>query len=122
MFNLFSIPTAYAQLPLPAVVGDVSSGATLLNFICTVIFTWVFTAALLLAVALVLVAAFKYMTADGSADKIKSANKTLLFVAVGVAVAILARSVPVIVGSFVAGEVELDPCPAADPGTRPPGR
>lgn len=119
MFSLFSIPTAYAQLALPPVVEPVASGGTLLNFICTFVFSWMFTAAIILAIVLVLVAAFKYMTAAGAPDKITSANKTLVLVAVGIAVAILARSVPIIVGSFVAKDVNLDPC-SAQGTTQPP--
>lgn len=123
MYSFLSIPTAHAQLPLPAVVKPIASGATALDFVCTVVFTWLFTAAIIFAIALVLVAAFRYMTSDGVPDKIKSANKMLIFAAVGIAVAILARSVPVIVGSFVAKDVNLDPCAtkSAPPPTPPTG-
>lgn len=115
---LADIPVAHAQLDLPPVMDDVASGASVVTFICTVVFSWVFTALIFASIALALYAAFTYMTAGGDAAKVTKANKTLLFVAAGVAVAILARTLPVAVGSLVSGSVQLDPC-AASPGTGP---
>ncbi len=104
------IPEALAQLPLPAVVDPVSSAPKVLTFACTVLFKWLFTIAILISIVFVLIAAYRYMTSEGDPGKLQTANKTLIYVAIGIAVAILARSVPVIVGSFIANELTLDPC------------
>lgn len=105
--GLLVIPTAsaYAQLPgvpLPAAdqtqVGTNAQGV--IGFICST-FNFVFLGLLLAAVAFVLLAAYRYLTAAGDPAKVTLANKTLIFAAVAIAIALLARAVPVIVGSFV---------------------
>lgn len=62
---------------------------------------WLFTAAILFSIILALVAAFDYMRGGGSPDKIKAATNRLVFVAIGVAVAILARTMPVLIGTLI---------------------
>ncbi len=116
--SLFTISVAHAQLKLPGVVSTVSSGSTLIKFICVVVFSWIFIGAILLAILLTLVAAYKYLTSAGDPAKVKAAGQTLVFVAVGLAVAILARSIPIIVGSFLVKGLKLDPC--ASQTTTPP--
>ncbi len=110
---------AVTPLPLPPVVNNINSGESVLGSIC-VILNYIFTAAIILSIALILVAAFKYMTASGDPEKLKSAHKAIMYVAVGIAVAILARTVPVIVGSFLGVQgAAVSPCGggAAPPAT-----
>lgn len=109
LVGLLAVPmaSAFAQSaggppPLPG-PGDTHVGTdvnSLISFICS-LFGWVFLALLLAAVAFVLLAAYRYLTASGDPAKVTTANKTLIFAAVAIAVALLARTVPVIVGSFV---------------------
>ncbi len=61
---------------------------------------WLFTGAIIFSVALTLLAAYDYLRSSGDPAKVKSATNRLIFVAIGVAVAILARSLPVLVGSI----------------------
>lgn len=80
---------------------QIGNGPTgVIAFVCTV-FNYVFFALLLAAVGFVLLAAFRYLTASGDPAKVTTANKTLIFAAVAIAVALLARAVPVIVGNFI---------------------
>jgi hypothetical protein len=118
--DLAIISVAHAQLPLPGVVSPVNSGSTALTFICTVVFRWVFTGALVLAIALALVAAFKFLTSQGDPANTKAAGQMLVFVALGIAVAIFARVLPVIVGSILDKNLNLDPC-AGQSTTKQPG-
>jgi len=60
-----------------------------------------FAVLIILAVIFVIVAAFKYLTAAGDPEKVKSANHQLIYAAVAVVVALIARGVPLIVGSFI---------------------
>lgn len=119
--TLLSVPVAYAQLDLPGVVQPVASGGTVITFVCTVVFKWIFTGIIFLSIALALYAAFNYMTAAGEPAKVTKANKTLMFVAAGIVVAILARTFPIVVGSLVAGDLKLDPCAPTQTGPTPPG-
>ena len=104
-------PIAHAQLQLPGEVTNVSNISNIQNFICTFIFSWLFTAAVLLVIFFVLMAAYRYMTAGDNADQIQTANKTLIYAAIGLAIAILARTVPIMIGALVTNNgVRLDPC------------
>jgi hypothetical protein len=48
-----------------------------------------------------MVAAFKYLTASGDPEKVKGAGNTLLYAAIAIGVALLARAVPLVVSSFL---------------------
>jgi fumarate reductase subunit D len=61
---------------------------------------WLYTLALIVAVIFILLAAFKYITAGGDPEQVKSAGRSLLYAVVGIAVALLANGVPGIVNSF----------------------
>lgn len=67
--------------------------------LCTAI-NWAFTILIIIAIVFVLIAAFKYLTAAGDPEKVKSASHTLVYAAVAVAVGILAKGIPLIVGNF----------------------
>lgn len=118
LLSYLTIAVAHAQLPLPGAVESNKPGEYALAFVCNILFTWVFTAAIVFSIILALVAAYRYMSSAGDPAKVKTANNTLIFLAIGVAVAIFARSAPVIVGSFISEGVSLDPC-AVTP--KPPG-
>jgi magnesium-transporting ATPase (P-type) len=120
--QLVAVPTAmvFAQagggvgLPGPGdtVLGQTPDQSGIIKFIC-VIFNYAFFALLLAAVGFVLYAAFRYLTAAGDPAKVTVANKTLIFAAVAIAVALVARAVPVIVGNFVlsnGGGTSFDVC------------
>ena len=65
------------------------------------VLTWMFSFLVFLAIVFVLVAAFKYLTAAGDPEKVKSASNTLVYAAVAIAVALLARGLPYLVGGVV---------------------
>lgn len=73
------------------------------NFICTVVVGWLFTLLIVLAVVFVLIAAFKYLTASGDPEKVKSASSTLIYAAIAVVVGLFARALPLIIGSLFSG-------------------
>jgi len=90
-------------LPLLAFAQQAPAPVTSLNGVVQVICTavsWMFTFLIVLAVVFVLFAAFKYLTAAGDPEKVKGASHTLIYAAVAVVVAILARGFPLIIGSF----------------------
>jgi hypothetical protein len=80
--------------------GHISSLQGVLNTVC-IVFDWAFYFLVALAVIFIIVAAFKYLTAAGEPEKVKSAGSTLLYAAVAVGVALLARAVPLILASFL---------------------
>jgi len=64
---------------------------------------WFYTFAIIIGIIFVILTAYKYITAGGEAEKVKSAHKTLIYAIIGFAVAILARGVPLIVANLIGG-------------------
>lgn len=93
--------------PTPSNVpqSNITSLQSVLNLLC-VVFGWAFWFLVVLAVIFVLVAAFRYLTAGGNPENVGKAGSTLLYAAVAIGVALLARAVPFVVGTFLgAGSV-----------------
>jgi len=101
----FLVPlAAFAQLIPPSSdnlgineIGDIRD-----VLLCGVL-RWIYTAAIIVGVIYILIAAYKYITAGGEAEKVSGAHKALTYAAIGIAVAILAYGVPVIIFNFVSG-------------------
>ena len=64
---------------------------------------WLFYFLIILAVIFIIVAAFKYLTAAGEPEKVKSASHMLLYAAIAIVVGILAKAVPSLIGSVLGG-------------------
>ncbi len=62
---------------------------------------WMFTFIVVFAIVAILVAAFRYLTANGDAEAVEGANKALIFAAVAVAIGVVARAVPLVVQGFL---------------------
>lgn len=90
---------AKAQAVAP-LLPQVQSLSGIQNFACTIVVNWLFTFLIILAVVFILVAAFRYLTAGGDPEKVKGASHSLIYAAVAIVVAILARAVPLIVASL----------------------
>jgi len=74
------------------------------------IMNWVFGFVLILAVIMVLYAAFLFLSSGGDSAKVTRARSALVWGLVGVAVAFLARALVFIVGSFVGATITTLGC------------
>jgi hypothetical protein len=83
----------------PSPVSSVQGIIDVLNFVIRIIFTLLMIA----AIAFILYAAFKYLTAMGDAAKVQEAHRALLWAAVAIAVALIATGVRSIVNSVLQG-------------------
>jgi hypothetical protein len=79
---------------------NITSLQSILNDLC-VVFAWMFYFLIVVAVIFVIVAAFKYLLAGGDPEKVKAAGATLLYAAVAIGVALLAKAIPLVIGSFL---------------------
>jgi hypothetical protein len=70
------------------------------GFVCNAS-NWIFAFILIIAVIMLLYGAFKFFTAGGNDDQVATARKFITYALVGVAVAILAKSLVFVVGNFV---------------------
>ncbi len=80
----------------PAPIQQISQ---LQSFACGII-NWVFWFLIIVSIIMFLVGGYRYATSGGNPERVRDANKTLLYGVIGVAVAIIANSVPPLVGSF----------------------
>jgi len=86
---------AFAQQG-PSTVNDV---LVILNRIID----WMFTGLLVLATIFIILAAYKYLTASGNPEKVKEANRQILYAVVAIAVGLVARGVEFIVRQLITG-------------------
>jgi hypothetical protein len=103
----FALPLmAAAQAPAQFTGGTappqakISSLQGVLNDVCTV-FGWMFYFLIALAVVFIVIAGYRYLTASGDPEKVKSANRTIIYAAIAVGVALLATAIPLVVASFL---------------------
>ena len=98
---LSAVPTlALAEV---TVVGPPTTTTTieaLLTKVCVIV-NIMFTVLLIAAVIMVIFAAFKYLTAQGEAEAIKSANHSLIYAAIAIAVGFFAKAIPIVVTAFL---------------------
>jgi hypothetical protein len=104
-----NIPQASPATPSNVPQGTINSLQGVLNTVC-IVFSWMFYFLIALAVIFILVAAFKYLTAAGDPEKVKGAGGTLLYAAIAVGVALLARAIPLVVASFLGAQGTLGTC------------
>lgn len=98
-----------------AATAPVTTVQGLVNLIC-VAFDYMFYALIALSIVMIVIAGFNYVTADGNAETVAKANKMILYSAIGIAVALLARGVPLIVGSFLGTSSGLTTCGGGSSG------
>ena len=63
------------------------------------IFNFLFFTLVLVAIIIAMVAAFKYATAAGDPEKVKTANTSLLYAGVAILIAAIAKGLPFLVAS-----------------------
>ncbi len=108
----FAVPIASLVLPVAAAAqvaggapsAPVVTGVTSLNGVaqslCNIT-NWLFYFLIILAVIFIIVAAFRYLTAAGEPEKVKSASHMLLYAAIAIVVGIIAKAVPSLIGSVL---------------------
>ena len=89
-----------APITQPSQVTDLFCNATL----------WMFWGLIVVSIAMFLVGGYIYATSAGEAEKVGQATKTLTYAAIGIVVAIVAKGVPLLVGSFLGTSQGLNVC------------
>jgi hypothetical protein len=69
--------------------------------VLTNIADFLFTALLIVAVIFILIAAFNFLTAQGDAEKVKSARNQILWAVVAIAIALISTGAASIIESFL---------------------
>ncbi|MFN7088340.1 MAG: hypothetical protein ACK4NX_00730 [Candidatus Paceibacteria bacterium] len=84
-------------IPEPVDVTSIEAFYDVLVLIANVIFTIL----MIVAVIMILLAAFYYLTASGEQTKLDKAKNTLIYAGVAIAVALIARGIPLLVRSIL---------------------
>jgi len=92
-------PLAALAVAVNSLPSNITTLETLADKVC-LIAQWLFTFLIILAVIFVIWAAFRYLTAAGDPEKVKKANHSLIYAAVAVLVAVIAKGFPYIIGNF----------------------
>jgi hypothetical protein len=95
-------PSGISQIPSPPIqnTNDITS------FFCGII-VWIFWGLIVLSIVMFLVGGYRYVTAQGEPERVHNANRTLLYAAIAVVVALVAAGVPLIIDSFLGGSNSL---------------
>ena len=93
----FLVPVLALAVSTPPPITNIQQ---LVNLICKA-FGYMFYGLIALSIIMVVVAGFNYVTAGDNAEKVSKANKMILYAAIGIAVALLAKGIPLIVANFL---------------------
>ncbi len=97
---LLALAQGSTDVPIQAAPTNITSVPALLGKVCTAI-NFLFTGLIILSIFFVLLAAYKYLTARGEAEKITEANHEILYAAIAVGIGIVAKGVPIAIGLFL---------------------
>lgn len=101
MLNLLSPLTALAVETAPITPSvSIKSVEDILEIADTVV-EWAFAFFFALAAFFILWAAYEYLTAGGAEAKLTSAKNKLVYAAVGIGIALVARSIVTVVQTFI---------------------
>jgi len=89
--------SVFAVTTVPTNVTSISAVITVINTLAN----WVFAILLALAVIMLLLAAFNWLTSGGNEEKVGSARKMLIWALVGIAVALAAKGLVLIVTALI---------------------
>jgi len=89
------LPTGFD--PLPALATSGAEGVALI----TALTNWLFVILSIVAVIFIVLAGLQFITGGGNPETIAAARMKLMYAAVGIAVALLARSVPFVIQSII---------------------
>ena len=97
---LIAIPVFGVEFLIENPLGETSDISTLLSNIVN----FLIKLAIPISAILIVYAGFLYITSAGNEEKVKTAQKALIWALVGFAVILIASSVPVIIQEFLSGE------------------
>jgi len=87
----------------------------IVNIFCAAL-NWMFWLFIVLSIAMALVSAYLYTTSNGDAEQVGKATKTLTYVAIAIVVALLAKGVPLIIGTLFGINSGLNVCSGGGAG------
>jgi hypothetical protein len=106
----YFVNIAYATSTVTAPTNIITSASDVVNLFCGAL-NWMFWGLIVVGVGMFLYGGYLYATSAGEADKVGQANKTLLYAAIAIVVALVAQGVPPLIANFLGSTVSLGVCP-----------
>lgn len=100
---LSSVALATADLPEQKLPNDVLSTTGDLRTKITTVLNWVFFIFIAISILFVILAGLQFITAGGDAKAVTEARQKLMYAAVGIGVALIARGLPVVISNILGG-------------------
>lgn len=100
---IFLISLSFVQAALPSDPSYISDDNIDIWAIIARALNWFFGISIIFAVIILIYAGFLYITSNGNENKIKTANKILIFVFIGIIITLLAKALPNLVQEFLYG-------------------
>jgi len=97
LFFLSVMMPVLAVDPAPTIIQSPDEAVTLLETITD----WFFTILMVVAVIFIILAAWTFLTAGGNPDSVTRARQMLVYALIGVAVAVLAKGLPILVQTLL---------------------
>ena len=99
LIGTVTVSAAILKLPEPQATDKTAEG--FVTHYSTLLLNWMFTFLIIFSVVYVVLAAWKYLTAAGDSKKAAEARGYIWYAAIAVAIAILAKGVPMIVANVL---------------------
>lgn len=106
--SAFSALPAYAALQISNAPQISLTPQSTIDSMCTAV-NWFFYVVIVLSVIMMLTAGYLFVTAGDDTEKVTKAKKTILYAAIGIFVALIAKGFPTLIGSFFNG-VKVPSC------------
>ncbi len=95
----------------PAPTNVITSPSDITTLLCDVL-NWVYWGLIVVGIIMFLIGGYRYATSAGDPESVSKANKTLLYAAIAIVIALVARGVPLFIGSvFGVQASSLSVCP-----------
>lgn len=107
--GFIAVAQAQTSGTVTAPTNIISNSSQVVNLLCGGL-NWMFWGLIVLSIAMALTAAYMYATSNGDAEKVSKAGKTLTYVAIAVVVAVVAKSMPLIIGDLLKVPGSLNAC------------
>ena len=98
----FSLSVFAGNLTGPPASPKINSTTAILTLVNTLV-NWFFTIVMAIAVLMLIIAGFTWMTSGGNEEKITTARKMLIWALVGIAIALLSRGLVTLIQTLVVG-------------------
>jgi len=104
LFFALAPNVSLAFIPMPGITG-INNPTDFTRVVVCQIAAWMFYVLMALVVIFLIMAAYKYLTSSGDPTKVHEATNMILYAVIAIVVALLAKSIPLIVVNFFQGNL-----------------